>query len=199
MNVGTLRGEGTIAGAVIVNAGGTIRGGSTANPTAPLTVNNKVTVLGASSSAGTIAVDLNNASTTGATVGKLAITGGSGVLNFDTATNNGPVALQLLNDGNLTLTSTYTFTIANSAGGYTLNDGALLGGGSDEYRLGTDFTLGSSNFSFTNVKLKVVGSDLNLTFTTAPVPEPAMVLGIAAAGLGLGGAVRRLRRGKATA
>lgn len=183
---GTLRGEGTLNGAVAVNLGGTVRGGSPANPTSPLTVNNTVTVAGASSGAGTLAVDLNGATTTGATVGRLGLT--AGTLNFDTSTNAGPVAVQLLNDGGLSPNTPYSFVIANGqAGGFKRNGTTVT-----SYAYTTDFTLSSSNFTgFSGVSLAVNGSNnLVLAFTT-PVPEPAAVLGVAAAALGVARVVRR--------
>ena len=104
---------------------------------------------------------------------------GSGLLNFDTS-NGGQVVIQLLNDGNL-MAGTYSFTIANGqANGFKLNGNPV-----SSYTYNTDFTLSSSNFTFSGVTLTVDGSNnLVLAFTASPTPEPATVLGIAAVALG---------------
>ena len=196
----TLAGTGTIildggeGKTVTVNQGGTLRGGSAADPTGPLMVSGPTSIIGAATGAGTLAVDLNGTGTSGATVSRLVVPGGS-TLNFQTTgVGTGPVAIQLLNDGSLTPGNPYSFTIANGDVNVFLLNGIPV----SSYTHNADFTLRSANFSFSEVTLTVDGSNnLVLGFTPVPVPEPATVMGIAAAALGLGGLVRRLRRGKA--
>lgn len=187
---GTLRGDGSLTGTLLVNPGGTVRGGSSANPTGTFTVNNTVKIVGAPSGGGALAVDLNNTNTSGTTASRLVIAGSGNALNFDTATTSGPVVIALLNDVYLTNGTPYSYTIVNGvANGYQLNGTGVT---AYTYGSGGDFVLSSANFTaFNNVTLAVSGNDLVLTFT--PVPEPGAVLGIAAAGLGLVALGRRVR------
>src|SRR5262249_39723386 len=111
-----------------------------------------------------------------------------------TGLGHGPVSIQLLNDQSLQANTPYSFTIATSTGGFFLNSTQVI----NSSFASTSYTLSSSNFAIdpNSVSLDVVGSNLNLAFTTLnPVPEPATVLAIAAGALGLGHFVRRrLRR-----
>ena len=117
------------------------------------------------------------------------MTGGGNT--FDIDTGNGPAVISLVGDQSLTAGQSYTYTIASSAGGFTRNGGAV-----SSYDFGTDFVLTTANWgSFNDVSLTASGSNLVLTFT--PVPEPTTILGLAAAGMGAVGLVRRLRRRQA--
>src|SRR5262249_27350042 len=105
---GTLRGTGTIGSGIPIGGapvnvapGGTIRGGSAASPTGALTVNGDVKIIGAGGgTGGALGVDLNGATGSGATVGRLVITGSHitgqpNALNFDTLSVGGPVVISL--------------------------------------------------------------------------------------------------------
>ncbi len=203
----TLSGGGTVTGAVTVG-GGTIRGGygttpgvTPSAPTGTLTAAGGVT-LGTATAAGTLAVDFGGGTTvdpgTGSTpTSKLALTttGTAGDLNFVTNGGTTPVVIRLLDDALLTPGSPFQATLATVPDGLT--NFKLDGNGVTGYALGTDFVLSSAAFpSFDVVSLVVSGNDLVLTAT--PAPEPATVLGLAAAGLGLGGFVRRRFQGPAT-
>lgn len=185
----TLAGSGTVAGGVLVGPGATIRGGSPADvlndPTGRLTVNGPLRLRGGTAGLATLAVDLNGASASGATVSRLAVAGAGNAWDIDTS--GGRLVVRLLNDQNLTANQSYTYVIGSAAGGFTRNGASVT-----SYTPGTDFDLVSSTFpGFTDVSLTVDGSNnLVLDFTPVPVPEPAAVLAVAAAGL----AAARLRR-----
>lgn len=172
----TLRGTGTVSGpaSVTVAPGATVQGGTTAAPTGQLTVASNLVLQGA---AGTgrarYGVDLNGASTSGATVGRVAVTAGN-VVNFDVT--NGPVVVRLLNDQNLVQNQAYTFDIG-TAPAYQRNGTPVAA-----YNYPADFVISSANFpDFNAVTLTTTGGVLTLTFT--PVPEPGAVLAACGAAL----------------
>ena len=190
----TLAGSGTVVGNVLVGPLATIRGGSPPDalnePTGQLVVNGSLRLIGGTTVSGsTLAVDLNGASATGATVSRVAVIGAGNTWDFAPVAGD-PVTIQLLNDQNLTANQPYSYVIGSSAGGFTRN-----GVASTSFAYGTDFDLVSSNFQvFTDVTLTVDGSNnLVLGLTPLPVPEPAAVLAIGAAALTL---LRSRRKGK---
>ena len=190
----TLAGMGTVTGNALVGPGATIRGGSPPTglnaPTGQLAVNGSLRIAGAAPEAGrgTLAVDLNGATASGATVSRVAVTGAGNVFDLDTTA--GPVTIRLVNDQALTLNQPYSFVIGSSAGGFTRSGTSVT-----SYTHGTDFVMSSSNIAFTDVTLTVSGAnDLVLGFTAVPVPEPGAVIALCAGAVGLLGAARRVRR-----
>jgi autotransporter-associated beta strand protein len=204
-NTGTLGGTGTVGGAVTVAAGGTVRGGTAATPTGSLTTAAGVTIIGATTTPGAMAVDFGGqtAPSGSPTVSRVAVTGGV----FNMATTGGPFQVQLLNDGAGVLQPSTPFTITlataptpsnpNTGTPFQLNGTAITTNGTSPTVIDpSNYTLTSSNYTFSNVSLAVngAGNALVLTATPVPVPEPAAVLVLAAAGLAIGGRVRRRGR-----
>jgi fibronectin-binding autotransporter adhesin len=181
----TLSGSGTVLGSVLVGSGATIRGGSPStllnDPTGQLTIDGALRL----SDGGTLAVDLNGASLSGATVGRLAVIGAGN--SWDIDATGGIVKIRLLNDQALVQGQSYNFVIASSLGGFTRN-GLFV----SSYTPGVDFELSSVNFGgFQNISLTVSGSNLVLQFV--PVPEPAMIGFVAVFSLSVYGRVRKRR------
>jgi autotransporter-associated beta strand protein len=197
----TLGGTGTVGGLVTVNLGGTIRGGTPASPTAALTTAAGVTLVGAATNGGALAVDFGGQTTPSGNpaVGTLAVTGGT--LNLSTA--SGPIQIKLLNDGAGVLQPGVPFTITLATAptpadptvstSFQLNGTTITTNGTNPTVIGAgNYTLTSASFtSFSNVSLAVGAAGDTLVLTATPAPEPATVLGLAAAGLGLGGFLRR--------
>lgn len=184
---GTLGGAGTIGRQVNVAAGGTLAPGDAGVGT--LTVGNTVTF----AANGRLAADLG----VGTAADRLTITGTTNGLNFATGAD-----LDLVAAG-FTRTAPATFTLAGLANGANIRiDGtgvanlAVLGtfvqgsGSTGRVDIGVG-NLGTPLATGDKFVLSRNANNLVLTFTPAPVPEPATVLGIAAAGLGLAGWVRR--------
>lgn len=197
---GTLRannssGSATGTGNVLVRAGATLGGNGFVVPAAGNAVSiagtvspgNSVGTLTFGSMASPTAVAATGhymfeLSTAGASAA--ADTGGSSALGvhdritvFGTLSVSGliidPISLGVSGFDN---TMSYSWTIATATGGITGVPGAVSIGA------GTEF----AGMTFSE---SIVGSSLYLNFT--PVPEPATVLGIAAAGFGVGGLIRR--------
>ncbi len=176
-----LQGTGTVGGAVVVNRGGTIRG-DVLGGTGTLNLNANVTI----AAGATIAVDLGN--TAGGSNSQIVL-GSSTTLSLNSVPGTRPFAIQLVNDGGLTVGTPYLITIA-TAPAITLNGGSTLGGNA---------TIASSNYilessTFNNLGAYSLGTDntgtrLQIAFT--PTPEPEHVLLLCAAALLLGLAIRR--------
>jgi fibronectin-binding autotransporter adhesin len=191
-NTGTFGGTGTASGSVTVNSGGTISGGIARVGT--LTVGGNVTLnTGAQQFFGITAAGTPSS----------AGTGGSSNGTIPNPTNNNflDIGGSILPLGD---TTTFHFTVDGT--GTTFD-------GSQSYsyrvaRVGTDaigaFIINDQS-QFTAVgfaqsfNFSVSGDGLgNVYLNLAPVPEPATILGLAAGVLGLGGLVRRRRRGAQT-
>jgi fibronectin-binding autotransporter adhesin len=199
-NGASVGGTGTIGGAITVQPGGLLRGGTEASPTGTLTASlgfslsepYAVTLAGGSAGGGAKwGVDFGG--TAGTANSKLSLTGAGVGVNFAGVGGGNTVTFTLLNDTALVAGTPYTITLAtaNGANAYDRN-GADIGAG-NLMVYGTDFTISSAAHpAFSDVSLAVVGSDLRLTFT--PVPEPGSVLAIGAGVLAVGTGVRRWRR-----
>jgi fibronectin-binding autotransporter adhesin len=188
-NTGTLGGTGRVAGAVTVNTGGALAPGDSGIGTLTVGGNTRLNAGGrlrveAAASGTSDRVTVQGATTTfdfrtGSVLGLSAVTG---------FTRDGP--------------ATYTVVGMPAGGGVRVlldgtatADGQVLG----TYIQGTGpagavvidpsgLTLGAGD------RFDLVRSGDAVVVLFAPVPEPATVLGLAAAGLGLGGLVRRTRR-----
>ena len=180
---GTLGGTGTIAGAVVVNDGGTHSPGNS-----PGFMNVGSTTY---TSGSTLLIELAAASTDPTANTNPGITDTSDFLNVtgtitfdpgsmiyvdvDTYVPGGSAAFQI--------GTTYKYTIAATTGGVS---GDL-----------TQVAVSSNYGGLATFQLSQIGSSLQLDFTPSsfqPVPEPGSVLLVAAAGVGAAGWVRRRRR-----
>jgi fibronectin-binding autotransporter adhesin len=186
---GTLGGTGRVAGAVTVNTGGALAPGSGGIGT--LTVGGN-TLLNAG---GRLQVEAAASGTSD----RVTVQGATTTFDFRTGSILG---LSLVTGFSNLTPATYTLVEMPTGGGVRVlldgtatADGQVLG----TYVQGTGpagavvinpsgFTLGVGD----RFDLVRSGDAVQLVFT--PVPEPATVLGLAAAGLGLGGLVRRARR-----
>ena len=181
-------------------------GGIPAAPATPLTTAAGVTLIGASTNGGALAVDFGGQTTPSGspTVSALSVSGG--VLNLNTAA--GPIPIRLINDGAGVLQggTAFTVTLATAPAPsnptvstpFRLNGTTITTSGTDPTVIGpSNYTLSSSSFAaFNNVSLVVSAAGGALILTATPAPEPATVLGLAAAGLGLGRLVRRRAVGR---
>jgi autotransporter-associated beta strand protein len=181
---GTLGGTGQVAGQATVNSGGTLRAGD-ATASGTLTLNNGLTMQGGSN----LAVRINAVGTPGAAAGS----GGSSD-SLSNPTNHNyllvtagvstiDAGMNIVVDGTgLTFdpSQTYSYKVAQLTGNQS----------------GVNIT-NPSRFTFVGFPVRpasLTGDSTGAIYLNlAPVPEPATVLGIAAAGLGLAGLVRRKR------
>lgn len=192
----TLTGTGTIVqatGRTTVLAGGTIRGDS-GTGTGTLALGN-TSLLGGSGTSGAtlaaqLAVDGNGAITANS---QLAVS--TNTFNLDLSA--GKVNIRLLNDLGLTNGQSYTRTLVTGTGGTNnfLRNGTAATGG-NAYTVGDINLLSGSGTQTFSVTAFGVDGNNNLVLTFTPVPEPATVLAIGAAGLAAARWVRR--RHKAT-
>jgi hypothetical protein len=125
-----------------------------------------------------------------ATAARIVLTG-TGVINFNTGSNNEVIEFEVLGTG-LHLFETYTLIVATSAGGFSRNSGSPLPSG-HEYAA-ADYRLLLPNYpDVSGVRLFLLDANtLALQFT--PIPEPAGVLGCVAAAAAGWAARRRGRR-----
>lgn len=188
---------------VFVNPGGAIRGGSpvtalVSEHTGTLTVNTHVTLFSTATDNGTIQVEAHKTGPGTAAASRIVLSDFRNLSLEPGAGNRFTIelvktaAVAALDAGQL-----YTLTLASvgANGNIRLNGSNLPDGVIAQ----SNYVLQSSAYTFdANYSLAVVtdgtGKHLRLTFT--PVPEPATVLGVAVAGLGLAGFVRRKRRGR---
>jgi autotransporter-associated beta strand protein len=199
----TLSGTGTILGPVTVQTGGTLRGDSgTGTGTLTFGIATPASTSTITGGVGSTGATLATYLPTGATpiiTGNSLIAIGANTLNLDST--GGKFNIQLLNDGGLTSGQAYTVTLATSTAGTFTRNGTLYDPGTNAFNSLTDFTVvsgsGSQSYDPTAYSLTVQSNNLVLNFTPTAVPEPATVLGLAAAGFGLAGWVRRRRNAKA--
>jgi hypothetical protein len=117
----------------------------------------------------------------------------AGQIIFSNPASNDPYVIEI-QDGGLTIGTSYTRTIATATGGFFDNATGPLPAGTP-FTQGSDFVLTSPTFtSFSGVSLAVDGTGQGLVLTFTPVPEPATVLLACVAAGGLGAGWRRLRR-----
>lgn len=187
-NGGTLGGNGSINGNVVVNTGGTIAPG---NSNGKLTVNGNFTL-----GAGTMAIELSKAAftqptqpTAGTDYDQLVATGStvsvnSGILslNFGDRLENGDVYYILDNQGASAIGGLFSSGLINGAAASITPTGGSL------------YTFAGSGYSFIlNYADQFGGAEFNdISLTATAVPEPASLglIGLAAAGL----MTRRKRR-----
>jgi autotransporter-associated beta strand protein len=188
---------------VVVNPGGTIRGGSPATATSSshtgtLTVNSNLTLSSAGTDKGTLQFEASRTGSGAADASWIVLGGG---YNFNLNSGSSQFIVELVQSSvvtSLTVGETYQTTLATvgSGGHFQLNGSNLAGGTIISH---DNYVLQSSLFSFDPAyTLQVIGDDtvgydLELTYKPMPVPEPATVLGICGGALGLGALVRRRR------
>lgn len=197
VNAGTLRVNGSVAGAVTVGSGARIGGtGTIGGPLAvgagatldagasvgTLTVANSVTVNGGTGSNWVVELNGNGTSfppPADTPNDRVALTGSSSNLNLVVSSANRlNISVQAI-DGYTPPLNRMSYTIATTqAGGSIQVNGAPFAFDPNHYTFDAVGFLGASDF-----QLAVSGNSLVLTFT--PVPEPGAVLGLSAAALGL--------------
>jgi fibronectin-binding autotransporter adhesin len=192
-NTGILGGTGRAAGAVTVNGGGRVLAGDGTAADQTLTLGNNLTV---ANNGGIRIVAGNGASFNDFNAASLVSV--AGVFNRAAASNN-LIHIEIALDGSgfdIHSGTTYTRRV--------LTYGSL----GANLTAGTSYTIGDNVFSVTGIGefdiapgwQVLVGLDPDLNPVNAvyvqftPVPEPGVVLAAAAAGLGLGGLARRVRR-----
>jgi autotransporter-associated beta strand protein len=187
---GTLSGTGTISRSVTVKTGGIVQGGL------GVTVGQTLTTGDLTFAGGTLRTLVSNAGITGTTNVDTTTAGASRVaaavfgyvpgtdINVFLVSDTGANAL--VSDG----TVTYTRRLATYTSLANLTEGAYPRG-----QVGNPFIVTGQPFDSGAWTINVASGNVDIVFT--PVPEPATVFGIAAAAVGLAGAVRRVRRNKA--
>jgi len=184
--VQTLRGTGTVTGAVTVGPNGTILAGDGSNAVGTLTVSSGLTI----STGGTIGVRIDGAQESTGIAGSSSSGSNNNLLALSGTLTGGNNAIIAINGFGASFdpSKSYSYTIATGVDGSGLSI--------DSVTNPSQFTFAnfsnSSGFNFSVTGDNISGGHVFLNFT--PVPEPATVLGIAVAALGFGGFVRRKLR-----
>ena len=188
---------------VIVNPGGTIRGGTPVTATGSehigtLSINSNLTINSVGTDKGTLQFEASRIGANNADASKIALAGG---FNLNLNPGGSQFIVELVQSSAttpLTLGETYFATLASvGPGGHIQLNGSNLAGGTTIDH--TNYLLQSSAFPFDlGYTLQVSGNDddgyqLGLTYKPMPVPEPTAVFGIAAGVLTIGARVRRRR------
>jgi hypothetical protein len=191
-NTGTFGGDGRVTGAVTVNSGGMIRAVSLSAANNPLTLTGGLTL----ASGAKLGVRISAAGPSTATPG------GSTQGTLPNASNNNFLNVTA---GGLTAASLNTLNIVIDAAGstfalnvpYSYQIGTFAGANLSTVNITDQSQFTPVNFGTALFTFSLTGNSSGALFLNlTPVPEPATVLGLAAAGLGLAGFVRRtLRRG----
>lgn len=191
---GTLAGTGTVNGAVTAAAGGAI--GPAGTTVGTLTVANNLTMTAAAPGTGSFFnVLVSRLAANSAAADLLVVSGAANRLNFTGLATGTPTSgdnkfrINLRSDPANPMVSgeSYTITIAQTSG--VQRNGTAVG---PTYTFDpNDYQLFSPNFSAFNSALLMVDGLNNVVMTFVPVPEPATVLGLAAAGFGAVGFLRR--------
>jgi fibronectin-binding autotransporter adhesin len=187
---GVLGGTGTAGGAVSVSAGGRVQGGDGTAAGQTLSLGNNLTF---ASNGGIHVVAGNGGTFNDTTPTGASLVAVAGVLNRSTNTDTIQIEIALAGSGfDLSGGTTYTRRILTYGSlGANLPAGPYSSGTSDfavSAAPGAGFTIAPG----WQVLVGQGGSFVDVQFT--PVPEPGTVVAVAAAGLGLVGLGRRLRR-----
>jgi T5SS/PEP-CTERM-associated repeat protein/autotransporter-associated beta strand protein len=184
----TLQGTGTVSGGVTVRPGAGIRG-DTGTGTGTLTVAGGLVLQGASGSGG---ATLTTAVTDNGTLNPNHSIVTATTLNLTIDSVNKLNLILIQGAPPLPQGQQYTATLATTTGGIQLNGVAQSAGTIFDP---TTYTLTAQGVVISPVfQLAVDGTGQSLVLTFTPVPEPATALGLAAAGLGFVGLVRRRPR-----
>ncbi len=167
---GTLGGTGQALGAIILH--GRIQGGDGVTATAaglPKLTTGAVTF----TSGSTLRVAVGGASQ--AAVVNSLVSAGTSAFNASTGTD--VMTIHLFSDGSLNMTGSVNYTIQVATYGSTNATSA-------------NYSFIADNFSFSGTPI-ITSSPTSLSISFTPVPEPVTIFGLAAAGMGLVGFVRR--------
>jgi autotransporter-associated beta strand protein len=193
---GTVWSDAAAGKSVIVNPGGTIRGGNTHNATyllGTLTINSNLSINSTATDLGTIQFEASRTGANAADASRIAL-GNTFQFNLNPGSGN-KFEIELVDSGllnSLIIGETYTVTLATVQGGgvFRLNGSTL----SDGVINPSYYVLTSPTYHFDpghTLAITNSGQRLDLTFTVAPIPEPAAVLVLAAGILGFGALARR--------
>ncbi len=191
---GTLAGTGTVNGAVTAAAGGAI--GPSGSTLGTLTAANNLTMTAAAPGSGSFFnVLVSRLAANSAAADLLIVSGAANRLNFTGLATGTPTSgdnkfrINLRSDpaNPLVPGESYTITIAQTPG--VQRNGTAVG---PTYTFNpNDYQIFSPNFTAFNSTSLIVDGSNNVVMTFVPVPEPATVLGLAAAGFGAAGFLRR--------